>query len=126
MELLVSIYGGMCRIVREVGRKERIEMVKKRENEGKKKKKKQKNVMAWKRGAWSAEEDRKLVEYVTAHGDKKWRTLAAKAGMFPSPFLLTPRSQHDMHEPVPTLPQENDGFLEHLICCRRCCGFEWF
>lgn len=122
MELLVSIYGGMCRIVRDVGRKERIEMVKKRENEGKKKK----SVMAWKRGAWSAEEDRKLVEYVTAHGDKKWRTLAAKAGLFPSPFLLTPRSHHDMHKPVPTLPQEKDGFLEHSIYRCRCCGFEWF
>ncbi|RWW78059.1 hypothetical protein BHE74_00013737 [Ensete ventricosum] len=101
MELLVSIYGGRCRVVRDVGRKERMEMAKKTEIEGKMNKKKKKSgMMAWKRGAWSAEEDRKLVECVTAHGDKKWRTLAAKAGLFSSPFLLTPSSQHAaMHEP---------------------------
>ncbi|CAL9088265.1 unnamed protein product [Musa textilis] len=52
-------------------------MARKRENEGKKKT----SVMAWKRGAWSAEEDRKLAEYVTAHGDKRWTTVAAKAGL---------------------------------------------
>ncbi|OAY72897.1 Transcription factor TT2, partial [Ananas comosus] len=33
------------------------------------------------RGAWTAEEDQKLVEYVMLHGDKKWRTLPAKAGL---------------------------------------------
>ncbi|XP_072988144.1 transcription factor MYB4-like [Typha latifolia] len=33
------------------------------------------------RGAWTAEEDHKLVEYVRVHGDKKWRTLPAKAGL---------------------------------------------
>ncbi|KAJ8468125.1 hypothetical protein OPV22_030677 [Ensete ventricosum] len=33
------------------------------------------------RGAWTAEEDQKLVEYVGAHGDKSWRTLPAKAGI---------------------------------------------
>ncbi|CAL9155494.1 transcription factor MYB4 [Musa acuminata AAA Group] len=33
------------------------------------------------RGAWTAEEDQKLVEYVRAHGDKNWRTLPAKAGI---------------------------------------------
>ncbi|URD98903.1 Myb-like DNA-binding domain [Musa troglodytarum] len=88
MELLVSIYGGKCRIVRDVGRKERIEMARKRENEGKKKT----SVMAWKRGAWSAEEDRKLAEYVTAHGDKRWTTVAAKAGKrwFSRAFNLLP------------------------------------
>ncbi|RZS02635.1 hypothetical protein BHM03_00032706 [Ensete ventricosum] len=32
------------------------------------------------RGAWTAEEDQKLVEYVRDHGDKNWRTLPAKAG----------------------------------------------
>ncbi|URD87093.1 Myb-like DNA-binding domain [Musa troglodytarum] len=33
------------------------------------------------RGAWTAEEDQKLVDYVRAHGDKNWRTLPAKAGL---------------------------------------------
>ncbi|KAJ8464634.1 hypothetical protein OPV22_027186 [Ensete ventricosum] len=33
------------------------------------------------RGAWTAEEDQKLVEYVRDHGDKNWRTLPAKAGL---------------------------------------------
>ncbi|RWR81081.1 Transcription factor TT2 [Cinnamomum micranthum f. kanehirae] len=33
------------------------------------------------RGAWTAEEDRKLAEYVKIHGDKKWRSLPANAGL---------------------------------------------
>ncbi|CAL9202282.1 unnamed protein product, partial [Musa hybrid cultivar] len=33
------------------------------------------------RGAWTAEEDQKLVDYVRDHGDKNWRTLPAKAGL---------------------------------------------
>ncbi|KAL6005859.1 hypothetical protein ACLOJK_039904 [Asimina triloba] len=31
------------------------------------------------RGAWTAEEDQKLAEYVKIHGDKKWRSLPVKA-----------------------------------------------
>lgn len=34
------------------------------------------------KGAWTAEEDRKLVNYVLENGDKKWRTLPSKAGTF--------------------------------------------
>uniref|UniRef100_K9LXG1 R2R3 MYB n=1 Tax=Iris fulva TaxID=92176 RepID=K9LXG1_9ASPA len=33
------------------------------------------------RGTWTAEEDIKLVSYVKAHGDKKWRELPAKSGL---------------------------------------------
>ncbi|XP_008778866.1 transcription factor MYB3-like [Phoenix dactylifera] len=33
------------------------------------------------RGAWTAEEDQKLVEYIKVHGDKKWRALPVKAGL---------------------------------------------
>nr|A0A4D6Q5I0.1 RecName: Full=Transcription factor MYB4; AltName: Full=Myb-related protein 4; Short=CcMYB4 [Crocosmia x crocosmiiflora]QCF41223.1 transcription factor [Crocosmia x crocosmiiflora] len=33
------------------------------------------------RGTWTAEEDEKLMNYVSAHGDKKWRMLPAKAGL---------------------------------------------
>ncbi|XXG43868.1 hypothetical protein AAC387_Pa01g3810 [Persea americana] len=33
------------------------------------------------RGAWTAEEDRKLAEYVKINGDKKWRSLPANAGL---------------------------------------------
>ncbi|XP_058086455.1 transcription factor MYB4-like [Magnolia sinica] len=33
------------------------------------------------KGAWTAEEDQKLANYVKTHGDKKWRSLPAKAGL---------------------------------------------
>ncbi|KAI3455617.1 hypothetical protein Pfo_012280 [Paulownia fortunei] len=33
------------------------------------------------RGAWTAEEDRKLAEAVGIHGAKQWTTIAAKAGL---------------------------------------------
>lgn len=32
------------------------------------------------RGAWTAEEDKRLMDFVRLHGDKKWRTLPTKAG----------------------------------------------
>ena len=34
------------------------------------------------KGAWTAEEDQKLVKCVIAHGEKQWRTLPALAGTF--------------------------------------------
>ncbi|KAK6947553.1 SANT/Myb domain [Dillenia turbinata] len=33
------------------------------------------------RGAWTAEEDRQLAQYIEIHGAKKWKTAAAKAGL---------------------------------------------
>ncbi|CAA6667075.1 unnamed protein product [Spirodela intermedia] len=33
------------------------------------------------KGAWTEEEDQKLIEYVRTHGNRKWRTLPAKAGL---------------------------------------------
>lgn len=33
------------------------------------------------RGAWKAEEDRKLAEAIAVHGPKRWKTIAAKAGI---------------------------------------------
>lgn len=32
------------------------------------------------KGAWTAEEDRKLAEVIATHGAKRWRTIASKAG----------------------------------------------
>jgi Myb-like DNA-binding domain len=34
------------------------------------------------RGAWTAEEDQRLMDYVRIHGNRKWRTLPSKAGNF--------------------------------------------
>lgn len=34
------------------------------------------------KGAWTAEEDRKLAEVIASHGPKRWKTIAAKAGLF--------------------------------------------
>ncbi|XAR57500.1 hypothetical protein NMG60_11025663 [Bertholletia excelsa] len=33
------------------------------------------------KGAWTAEEDRKLAQYIEVHGAKKWKTVAIKAGL---------------------------------------------
>ncbi|GMH09555.1 hypothetical protein Nepgr_011396 [Nepenthes gracilis] len=33
------------------------------------------------KGAWTAEEDRKLSEYIEVHGAKRWKTVAFKAGI---------------------------------------------
>ncbi|GMN63245.1 hypothetical protein TIFTF001_032373 [Ficus carica] len=33
------------------------------------------------RGAWTAEEDRKLAQVIELHGPRKWKSLAAKAGL---------------------------------------------
>ncbi|XP_044495007.1 transcription factor MYB114-like [Mangifera indica] len=33
------------------------------------------------KGAWTAEEDRKLAEVIAAHGPKRWKTIAVKAGL---------------------------------------------
>ncbi|XP_068651337.1 transcription factor MYB3-like [Aristolochia californica] len=33
------------------------------------------------KGAWTTEEDEKLVNYVKVHGEKKWKSLPAKAGL---------------------------------------------
>ena len=32
------------------------------------------------KGAWKAEEDRKLAEFIEIHGAKRWKTIAVKAG----------------------------------------------
>lgn len=32
------------------------------------------------KGAWTAEEDRKLSEYIEIHGAKRWKTVAVKSG----------------------------------------------
>lgn len=32
------------------------------------------------KGAWTAEEDRKLAEVIATHGPTKWKTIAAKTG----------------------------------------------
>lgn len=33
-----------------------------------------------KKGAWTAEEDQKLISYIQTHGTGSWRTLPQKAG----------------------------------------------
>ncbi|XP_030967717.1 transcription factor MYB114-like [Quercus lobata] len=33
------------------------------------------------KGAWTAEEDRKLAEVIAIHGAKRWKTIATKAGL---------------------------------------------
>ncbi|KAA8521359.1 hypothetical protein F0562_012022 [Nyssa sinensis] len=33
------------------------------------------------KGAWTADEDRKLAEYIEIHGAKKWKAVATKSGL---------------------------------------------
>eukprot|EP00257_Ricinus_communis_P023987 XP_015584118.1 transcription factor MYB114 [Ricinus communis] len=33
------------------------------------------------KGAWTAEEDRKLAQFIEVHGAKRWKTIATKAGL---------------------------------------------
>lgn len=40
------------------------------------------------RGAWTDEEDRKLAEAIEIFGPKRWKTIAAKAGLAPSYRLV--------------------------------------
>ncbi|KAI9119739.1 hypothetical protein K1719_009128 [Acacia pycnantha] len=40
-----------------------------------------KNVAIISKGAWTPEEDRKLAEVIAVHGAKKWKSIAAKAGL---------------------------------------------
>ena len=49
------------------------------------------------RGAWTAEEDQKLVDFVRDHGDKNWRTLPAKAGPFSSLSLSLTHTHTHAH-----------------------------
>lgn len=38
------------------------------------------NAEGLKKGAWTADEDRKLIAYIEEHGEGGWRTLPQKAG----------------------------------------------
>lgn len=35
----------------------------------------------WRKGPWTAEEDRLLIEYVRVHGEGRWNSVAQLAGM---------------------------------------------
>ncbi|KAJ8754707.1 hypothetical protein K2173_011122 [Erythroxylum novogranatense] len=39
------------------------------------------NKRVMNKGAWTAEEDRKLAQYIEAHGAKRWKSVAIKAGL---------------------------------------------
>lgn len=41
----------------------------------------------WRKGPWTAEEDRLLIEYVKLHGEGRWNSVARLAGPIPSNFL---------------------------------------
>ena len=35
------------------------------------------------KGAWAAEEDQKLSQYIEIHGERRWKTIALEAGSLP-------------------------------------------
>ena len=42
----------------------------------------------WRKGPWTAEEDRLLIEYVRLHGEGRWNSVARLAGKPHIPTLL--------------------------------------
>lgn len=42
----------------------------------------------WRKGPWTAEEDRLLVEYVRLHGEGRWNSVSRLAGNTQNPILL--------------------------------------
>jgi myb proto-oncogene protein len=39
------------------------------------------------KGAWTAEEDQKLSQYIEIHGARRWKTIALAAGSLPCTYL---------------------------------------
>jgi myb proto-oncogene protein len=42
------------------------------------------------KGAWTAEEDQKLARVIEIHGPKRWRSIAAKAGILNECMSIIP------------------------------------
>lgn len=38
------------------------------------------------KGAWTADEDKTLAQYVAVHGPNRWKSLAVKSGILPIQF----------------------------------------
>lgn len=43
----------------------------------------------WRKGPWTSEEDRLLIEYVRLHGEGRWNSVARLAGMQFHPLYFT-------------------------------------
>lgn len=41
------------------------------------------------KGAWTAEEDRKLSQCIELHGARRWKTLAVKSGIYVHTYIYT-------------------------------------
>lgn len=44
----------------------------------------------WRKGPWTSEEDRLLIEYVRVHGEGRWNSVARLAGMQFHPLYFIP------------------------------------
>lgn len=40
------------------------------------------NIEGLKKGAWTTEEDKKLIDWIKEHGEGGWRTLPQRAGIY--------------------------------------------
>jgi len=72
-----------------------------------------------KKGPWTPEEDKKLLDYVEKHGHRNWRLVPAKAGNvynFSLPFFLLNQSMSvhvlDIEESSP-----NPDFICYMYTC---------
>ncbi|KAF8412966.1 hypothetical protein HHK36_000938 [Tetracentron sinense] len=59
------------------------------------------------KGAWTPEEDRILAQFIEIHGAKRWKTVAAKAGLY-----LDLKTQNPENETRSSTPQENWDSVE--------------
>jgi arginyl-tRNA--protein-N-Asp/Glu arginylyltransferase len=71
------------------------------------------------KGAWTAEEDQKLARVIEIHGPKRWRSIAAKAGILNECMsIITVKIQTQTFSPIVSLELVNYFEFDHTVYCR--------
>lgn len=71
------------------------------------------------RGAWSGQEDKMLVDYITTHGEGRWRSVPMKAGKSSTPTHGVPVSAEQR------LIRGSLCIYKGLNRCGRSCRLRW-
>ena|ERR1044072_8295757 len=75
------------------------------------------------RGAWTALEDKILTDYITIHGEGKWRNLPKRAGSVSSLFCTCFSFFHENFDLIKSL--YNVGCHAGLNRCGKSCRLRW-
>ncbi|EEF27350.1 conserved hypothetical protein [Ricinus communis] len=59
------------------------------------------------KGAWTAEEDRKLAQFIEVHGAKRWKTIATKAEEAPEPARPQEANPQKSNDTAAQVMEEN-------------------